>query len=252
MNRIAKAALALALAAVAILVFVKPGVMVGPGTLIPGHRSLTGDCRACHKPFAGANATRCVVCHKPQAIGLLNTKGLPISKPLVKAPFHQKLIVKDCVACHSDHAGVMRSRLQGFNHGLLETETRDRCQDCHRAPEDNLHRQISGNCTQCHSQQKWTPATFAHDSYFMLDRDHAVRCATCHGSADYTLYTCYGCHEHSPSGMRSAHIEEGIRSFENCAGCHKSADKEGAKDSEGSSSKGSEGEDGGEGDREDD
>jgi hypothetical protein len=227
MKRLVRTGLAVALVTVAILVIAKPGVMVEPGTLIPGHRSLNGDCLACHTPFGGAKANRCVVCHKPEAIGVLTTTGLPISKPLVKTPFHQKLLLKDCVACHSDHAGVMRTRPQGgFNHGLLEQETRDRCVDCHRVPEDSLHRQISGNCAQCHSQGKWTPATFEHDRFFALDKNHAVRCATCHGGADYRLYSCYGCHEHRASEMRSVHIEEGIRNYDNCVECHRSPDKD--------------------------
>jgi hypothetical protein len=123
---------------------------------------------------------------------------LPITKPLTTTPFHQKLATQDCVACHSDHAGVKRFRQQGrFNHALLKKDTLQQCQACHKAPADSLHQQISGNCSQCHNQEKWLPASFDHSKYFVLDRDHNARCVTCHLGNDYSRYTCYGCHEHS-------------------------------------------------------
>ena len=49
---------------------------------------------------------------------------------------------------------------------------------------------------------------------------------TCHTGNDYSRYTCYGCHEHTPAKIRSEHQEEGIRDFENCVECHRSADKD--------------------------
>jgi hypothetical protein len=45
-------------------------------------------------------------------------------------------------------------------------------------------------------------------------------------SDDYSRYTCYGCHEHSRSGIREEHLEEGIRDFEDCVECHRSGDAE--------------------------
>jgi hypothetical protein len=201
--------------------------MVGPGKLIPGHKQLETDCFACHTPLKGANSELCITCHKPAEIGRLTTAGLPIAKPLTSTPFHQKLISQDCLACHSDHAGVKRFRLQGrFSHALLNKETREQCQDCHKSPADSLHQQITGNCSQCHSQEKWVPATFDHDKYFELDRDHNVLCVTCHVRNDYKRYTCYGCHDHTPGNIRSKHIEEGIREYNNCVECHRNANED--------------------------
>lgn len=226
MSRLLKLVLLVNLAVIAVLAFVYPHLMVSPGKLIPGHQSLEGDCFACHTAFTGASAERCVSCHKPENIGRLTTAGQPIAKPLTSTPFHQKLVRQDCVACHSDHAGVKRFRQQGrFNHALLQTDARSQCQTCHRTPADGLHRQITGNCSQCHSQEQWTPATFEHDRYFLLDRDHNAPCATCHVRNDYSRYTCYGCHEHTPNNIRRKHIEEGIRDFDNCVECHRSGDE---------------------------
>jgi len=135
--------------------------------------------------------------------------------------------VQDCVACHSDHAGVKRYHVKGnFDHSLLKAETGKQCQSCHRSPGDALHKQISGNCGQCHSQSAWTPATFAHDKLFVLDGDHNASCVTCHVRNDYSRYTCYGCHEHTPANIRRKHLEEGIRKFDNCVECHRSADED--------------------------
>ncbi|MDD5058870.1 MAG: cytochrome c3 family protein [Sideroxydans sp.] len=226
MSRILKFILAANLLVLAVLVFVYPNLMVGPGKLIPGHKQLETDCFACHSKFGGAESARCVTCHKPAEIGRLTTAGAPVIKPLTSSPFHQQLVSQDCVACHSDHAGVKRYRQPGlFDHNLLNTTTRTQCQSCHKSPADSLHQKISGNCSQCHSLQKWTPATFDHGKSFTLDRDHNASCATCHPRNDYSRYTCYGCHEHSLANIRGEHIEEGIRNFDNCVECHRSANE---------------------------
>ncbi len=237
--------LAANLVVLAVLTFAYPHLMVGPGKLIPGHQSLNADCFACHAPFSGASSARCIGCHKTADIGRLSSRGQPIVKPLTATPFHQKLLNQDCVACHSDHAGVKRFRLQGrFNHALLQADTRAQCQSCHKTPSDALHQQISGNCSQCHQQDKWTPATFDHDQYFALDRDHNARCVTCHVRNDYSRYTCYGCHEHTPTNIRREHVEEGIRNFDNCVECHRNADEHDIRGDHGKKSgKGSERED---------
>lgn len=227
MSRLVKIILAVNLIALTILVFVYPNLMVGPGKLIPGHHALATDCFACHAPLAGAESKRCVTCHKLGDIGRLTTTGLPISKPLTAKPFHQNLATQDCVACHSDHAGVKRFRPQGhFQHELLAKVSRDTCQNCHQSPTDSLHKQITGNCKQCHTQEKWVPATFDHDKYFQLDRDHNTKCVTCHVRNNYSRYTCYGCHEHTSNNIRREHVEEGIRDYENCVECHRSANED--------------------------
>lgn len=225
MNPILKIILAANLIVLTVLVFIYPHLMLAPGKLIPAHRALTNDCFACHTPFKGVNSERCVDCHKPADIGFRLTTGQPIPKPTASTLFHQQLISQDCVACHSDHAGVKRFQdTSHFNHALLKTDIREQCQNCHKSPQDSLHNQISADCGQCHTQQQWVPAKFDHNDFFVLDNDHNTRCVTCHPRNDYSQYTCYGCHEHSPASIRRKHIEEGIRNFDNCVRCHRSAD----------------------------
>lgn len=227
MSKTVKWILAANLLVLAVLAFTYPQFMVGPGKLTPGHRALESDCFACHAPLAGATTEKCTTCHKPHAIGKLTTAGLPIAKPLSRTHFHQKLIRQDCMACHSDHSGVKRFHMQAhFNHDLLQVDARRDCQACHKAPVDTFHQRLTGNCSQCHSQQAWRPATFDHDRYFLLDGDHDTQCETCHVRSDYSRYTCYGCHEHTPANIRREHIEEGIRDFDNCVDCHRNAHEE--------------------------
>jgi hypothetical protein len=216
------------------LVFVYPHLMVAPGPLLPAHAALTTDCFACHVPMRGATASRCIACHALPDIGLRTTKGVPIppaagALPL-KRSFHQQLTEQNCMACHSDHAGPLLTRpgRKPFSHALLRVETRSQCEACHAAPANDMHRNLSVGCAQCHKAEAWKPATFDHDKSFVLDRNHNASCATCHTNpADYSTYTCYGCHEHTLANVRRKHTEEGIQNFENCVECHRSARGEG-------------------------
>jgi hypothetical protein len=230
MNRGLKILLWVNLAGIATLAFAYPHLMIAPGRLIEGHRAYEQDCFACHTPLLGASSKKCIACHKPAEIGVRTTQGAPIAAAKTKVPFHQKLLKQDCVACHSDHAGAIKYRaFQHFSHGLLEPATRAQCIACHARPTDALHRQVSENCAQCHGTERWKPATFDHRKSFVLDKDHNVKCAVCHTAPDYKKYTCYGCHEHSPAKIRKEHAEHGIRDFENCVACHRSADEHEAK-----------------------
>lgn len=221
------------LVAILVLVFVYPGSMVAPGPVSPAHRAVGEDCFACHTLLRGAAAGKCVACHEPSRIGLFTVNGSPI--PNVSAGFHQHLIETDCMACHTEHAGsAVVHPIPEFDHGLLSQDARDQCANCHTAPGDPFHRSFSGECGTCHSQKAWKPASFDHDGYFLLDRDHAAPCATCHVQSNYSTYTCYGCHEHTSERIRAEHIEEGILDFRNCVQCHRSAhEREGAPEHEG-------------------
>lgn len=218
------------------LVFAYPHLMVSPGPLVSAHAGLATDCFACHAPLRGAAAGRCVTCHALPDIGVRTSKGVLIAHATVNSSFHQQLIAQACMACHTDHpvAGLTGRSSKRFSHALLRADVRGRCESCHKPPADTLHRQVAGNCAQCHQQKAWKPATFAHDKLFVLDEDHNATCVTCHVDNDYKRYTCYGCHEHQPDKIRRKHEKEGIRDFQNCVECHRSADeKEGKRGSHG-------------------
>jgi hypothetical protein len=238
MSRTLKIIVLVNLLVIAILTFAYAQLMVAPGLLIKEHHHLNGNCFACHTSFRGVDSKKCITCHLPADIGRLTTKGLPLSKPLISATFHKDLIQDSCVSCHSDHVGVKRYQTKRkFEHALLKAETRGSCQTCHKPPVDFIHQQIKGNCTQCHTQTQWSPASFEHDKFFVLDRHHSAVCSTCHIANDYKRYTCYGCHEHSLEKIRSEHLEEGIQKFEQCVECHRSGDADGARGSKGGEGK---------------
>jgi hypothetical protein len=225
------------------LAFVFPEFMVSPGALEPGHAHLSTDCFACHLPMRGARAERCVSCHALADIGLRTTKGTVLAanssagNGRLKLSFHQELAEQNCTACHSDHAGpkLARGSRIRFSHEILRAQSRELCESCHEAPKTELHRTFTGGCAKCHTSGAWRPATFDHDRHFSLTGDHNASCATCHVGNDYSKYTCYGCHEHTPDNVRRQHSEEGIRNFDNCVECHRGSggESEGHGDREG-------------------
>ena len=187
------------------------------------HQQLSEQsCMACHSDHAGPKLTQrsrkqfshallkpevrqdCATCH---------------AKPTNE--MHRTLTV-GCAQCHKTEAWKPAT----FEHAALAKDVLARCEACHKPPADKLHAQIKGNCAQCHTQTAWKPATFEHAKFFDLDKDHNASCVTCHVGNDYRRYTCYGCHAHTPSNIRSKHEEEGIRDFENCVKCHRNASSE--------------------------
>jgi hypothetical protein len=209
------------------LVFAYPHLMVSPGPVVAAHAEIATDCFACHSPWRGAAAPLCIACHAVPDIGLRTTKGAVITadstQPRLKTSFHQELIERDCMACHTDHRSprLAQQDRKAFSHDLLRPSVQQQCEACHQKPVDRLHKAVAGDCQACHQQEAWKPASFDHAKQFVLDRDHNAECATCHQGKDYSTYTCYGCHEHSPAKVRAEHEEEGIRNFENCIECHR-------------------------------
>lgn len=210
------------------LAFAYPHLMVAPGPLVAGHAELATDCFACHTPWRGTTAQKCIACHALPDIGMRTTKGAALPQRGLKTSFHQQLSEQNCMACHSDHAGPKLTHRSAtrFSHALLKPEVSQECATCHTKPTNEMHRTLTVGCGQCHSQTAWKPATFEHGEFFELDRDHNASCETCHVGNDTSRFTCYGCHEHTPSNIRRKHEEEGIGNFENCVECHRNASDE--------------------------
>lgn len=209
--------------------FIWPQQMLAPGPVIPAHAHIAKACFACHAPFRGASAERCITCHKITDIGVRTTAGVTLGSRNRRAAFHQFLAQPDCMACHSDHRGpaMVKPRRPSFAHELLRPAVRGQCAACHRAPPTAIHAKAGNNCAQCHTQQGWKPATFDHARLFVLTGPHNTACATCHTGGDYSRYTCFGCHEHQPDQIRAWHAREGITNIENCVRCHRGASAEG-------------------------
>ena len=224
------------------------------------HREVTATCAECHntnkwepaafdhKQLVASGGKQCISCHKADRPNDKLHREMTAScavchstKKWKPATFNHKLLAegKQCISCHKAdqpndkmHRDVTAScavchkttkwKPATFNHKLLAGGKQ--CISCHKAdqPNDNLHRQSEANCAACHGTRKWKPATFNHNRYFRLDRDHQASCKTCHTDpGNYKKYTCYGCHEHTPSNMAAVHREEGINNYQNCIKCHR-------------------------------
>jgi hypothetical protein len=180
------------------------------------HSAISSNCSDCHsskrwKPatfdhsrLAASSGKQCISCHKAD-------------KP--NDSLHSA-ISSNCSDCH----GSKRWKPATFDHSRLAASSGKQCISCHKAdkPNDNLHSAISSNCADCHGSKRWKPATFDHNSYFRLDLDHRASCTTCHTDpGNFRKYTCYNCHEHSPSKVEAKHRKKGIYNYQNCMRCHR-------------------------------
>lgn len=232
-----------ALALAAGLIALSPRRSLSPGPLTEGHTRIASRCLHCHAPLRGLPAARCVACHPLDSIGLARRSLVqPANARPALAGMHRDFRGADCLDCHTDHAGAdPNGATRAFAHENLGAFLLGRCAGCHEGnrPADTLHRQATGECAACHGTRAWIPASFEHDTFFVLDRDHNVTCRTCHiESAGYARYTCYGCHEHSPVRIAAEHREEGIGNLGNCVRCHRSAEGEGGGRHEGGEGRG--------------
>jgi hypothetical protein len=195
------------------------GVPVRNATLSSFHQRLRQkDCTACHGDHRGVEVFRAGIRFSHVLLETSERDRCEACHRTPKDPLHQ-FAGRDCGKCHATERWTPAT----FDHARFAVQ--DRCHACHRTPKDTLHRNIDGGCAKCHTTERWSPATFDHDRSFVLDRDHNAKCATCHEGSNFNRYSCYGCHEHTRAGIWAEHAEEGIRDFDNCVECHRSADE---------------------------
>jgi mono/diheme cytochrome c family protein len=93
------------------------------------------------------------------------------------------------------------------------------CQACHEEPAVHAER-FGLNCSRCHTLQAWKPALLTRHTFFLDHGDEGrVACQTCH-TENYAQNTCYGCHDHEPEQMETAHLQEEITEMDSCTECH--------------------------------
>ena len=114
-------ALGLTLLVGSVAALVWPQRMVAPGALNEGHVRLADTCLACHVPFAGPSANKCLSCHPLHAIGVQMTTGQPRQPQRPRTPLVHRAMVDAgaaCDACHAEHSrGPARSL--SFRHDAL-------------------------------------------------------------------------------------------------------------------------------------
>lgn len=172
--------------------------MVTPGPLSAGHAFLASNCEACHAPYVGPTADRCVACHATNQPLLLKQS----------TAFHADLgaSLGDCRGCHVEHKGFA-NRPTTMDHSVLASlgvrkspaillpegtsldtlpvphpritprETALSCNACHASQDP--HRTLLGtDCASCHAtgaaRGGWTVPGFRHPSPLSTD------CNQCH------------------------------------------------------------------------
>lgn len=250
--------------------FYFPHTSIAPGNLHQEHEKKTQSCLECHTPFSGIPDSKCYNCHpqgdllNPSASkkGFIHQKSwveeksclschgehygenaLLLRKKLDKSFFHNE-VKGACNNCHVSPTDKMHRGNQSCErchtteswHILKEgaakifhTKSAD-CTSCHQKPGDATHKNISGGCTTCHGFTDWKSEFIDHDRYFKLGKKHNKGCEKCHENNNFSAYTCYGCHEHSPKKIRSEHTEHGIHKYDSCVDCHRSGSEKKAKE----------------------
>jgi hypothetical protein len=177
---------------------------------------------------------KCLACHKEIKVRIDQKKGYHSSP---------KVYGKTCTICHSDHHGrnydILHFDKTKFDHNtagykLEGAHAKQACADCHKPAniadpvlkkkkitylglnseclschEDYHQKSLSNACANCHTNEKFKPASkFNHTkSKFQLKGKHAD-------------VTCVECHKKSVRNGKDFQQFTGIP-FKNCANCHK-------------------------------
>lgn len=179
------------------------------------------NCSACHsttsfKPssfihsrvfvLSGAHARlSCSRCHPSAAFAALRWSGTGTACVRCHGVKHGGQ--RDCKACHTTsawspirrvtHPGTIRlgsahaSRSCRLCHPTVNFSASSRpCEECHVAP----HVQPT-HCINCHRPTVWSEVHFVHPSLsFHSDLGIDDRCADCHTTGNFAVYTCVRCH----------------------------------------------------------
>lgn len=149
--------------------------------------------------------------------------------------------INNCSGCHTKPTDIVHKQVSNicnnchnvkgwknavvFNHAEIKGADKKNCASCHKKPTDASHNLFKDDCNKCHTTSKWNPSTFDHSSHFQLDEHHNAKCEVCHSKNNFSIYTCYGCHEHSESNLLHKHNKHGINNFTDCIKCHKSGNE---------------------------
>lgn len=188
------------------LCYFYPHAMLNPGELVKGHQSLNNKCQSCHTTFSGISNDKCISCHALSAIGIDSMVGFDTAGKKVQTLFHQHLAAQSCSSCHTDHKGMQPvSPTSFFKHDILSDNILATCASCHVKPVDNLHKQLSANCSSCHSTDGWKLAgTFNHDMILGVEKTNCISCHqppadTYHKALTTSCGTCHSTGKWVPS-----------------------------------------------------
>jgi hypothetical protein len=203
------------------------------------HASIANDCAACHNGDYNNTPNTCSGCHTPDFNASLNPNhtalGLPTDCAMCHTtapdwmpasfPIHNDfymlngahaVIANDCAACHNGN----------YNN------TPNTCFGCHAAEYNNAknpdHKgaQFSTDCTTCHTENAWVPATFDHDAQFfpIYSGEHEGewnQCTDCHiNPNNYAEFSCTVCHLNPETNDHHQGIPGYNYNSPSCFACH--------------------------------
>lgn len=172
--------IAFILGLIGILIF--PYYTINPGIMIEDHMHLKNDCLSCHSLGEGSKTEKCIKCHSPSTIGIKFVDGIKKEPVNSKSNLlHQSIINTQCYACHTEHNGLSRENATlKFRHDVLAADLKKECTKCHspQKPDDNIHKNLTLNCSDCHSTEAWKPSHFKHE----LLGEILNECRSCHES----------------------------------------------------------------------
>lgn len=180
------------------------------------------DCMGCHileydaRHGGSATPATCLMCHSGPTWA-----GAGVDHPAVANGFELlgAHATAPCAACHAADGEPLWP-------GVAD----DECFACHQAEYDGQHGD-SGyptTCLTCHDRDAWVGATFDHDAdYFPIGAGRHqggwTGCPICHvDPADFTAFSCFGCHAHDESRMDPRHAEVAGYAYDSalCYACH--------------------------------
>ena len=180
-------------------------------------------CNGCHSSaYNGANnpnhvasgfSRDCASCHTTAPSWRPSTFNHNNFYPLVGA--HAR-IASNCTQCHI-----------GGNYN----NTPNTCIGCHTADYNRAtpNHRTSGfptNCTSCHSQNAWRPATWNHDTqYFPIysgkHRGEWNNCNECHTTAgNFSIFNCLNCHKKTDTDKDHKKVNGYSYDSNSCYACH--------------------------------
>ena len=176
------------------------------------HLTIADDCNACHNGNYTNTPNTCAECHIDNYNASAN-------------PNHQNLnIPTACETCHTTDPDWMPATFDIHNdyyplngaHAIIANDcatchngdynnTPNTCVGCHlddyntTTDPNHIETNFSTDCTECHSEDAWSPSTFNHDAFYPLLGAHANianDCNVCHnGNYTNTPNTCIACHQ---------------------------------------------------------
>jgi nitrate/TMAO reductase-like tetraheme cytochrome c subunit len=224
---------------------------ISPGDLVQAHAHLEGmsNCTQCHTLGDQVSNEKCLACHTEIKSRVDQRKG-----------YHASTQVrgKRCVICHNDHHGrnfkIVKFEKEKFDHTLagykLEgAHAGKTCADCHKPAnitdgkirakkstylglstscvpchEDYHQKTLSSNCSDCHTYEKFVPASgFSHTkAKFQLTGKHQeVTCADCHKTTSRNGKKFQEFKGIKYSKCTDCHLDAHNNKFgQNCTECH--------------------------------